>query len=648
MRPSRFSEIGRSLLPASVLAVAASLALRRLDDFDTWWHLAAGRWIVENGRVPGTDTLSYTVPDHPWINLQWLYDVLLYGLYSIGGDDLLVLTAAISYTVATWLVLRIARLRLGEVAAALLVLWGVFVIEERFTIRPEMVSFPLLAMTLSLLATAPRDAGKRLWLLVPLMLVWVNSHSLFIIGLFCITCVTLGALVQRHVPLPHGWRDPDCWTAQTTRRLVIAASGCAVVTVFNPFLVEGALFPVKLMSRIDGSSTVFQAIGEFRRPFSNYFPTFSISAYQALFFASVATVIAAAFLCAPRPRRRAAEAERAPVLGFDIGLVAAFAGLAYLSLLARRNIGIFAVGAVPVMALSLGAMLDRATPRSRASLARAGNLAAPVVFLGCLALVGSIVTNNYYRWSDVTHEFGAGTMEVSFPIHASEFAGANNLPARAYNDLTAGGYLTWNSGVDGGVFIDGRLEVYDTEFFSAYLQGMNNPRVWLQQVDRFGVNTVILFHRWGNRHNLIRLLVRDPSWSLVYYDEVGVVYVRTRGNEERIQEAAASFPQWRERTEARLTAPVRAWQRPLERETALESYAALLSTIGAMDEAIVNFRRLLDLGLIPEREARIRFRLGLLLARSGDRNQSYLELRRAADLDPGNKRVAQAIADLGG
>lgn len=647
MTASRFSKIGRRLLPAAVLAVAASLALRRLDDFDTWWHLAAGRWIVENGRVPGTDTLSYTVPDHSWINLQWLYDVLLYGLYSIGGDDLLVLAAAISYTVAAWLMLRIARLRLGEVAAALLVLWGVFVVEERFTIRPEMVSFPLLGATLWLLATAPRDAGKRLWLLVPLMLVWVNSHSLFIIGLFCIACVTVGALVQCYAPLPPGWRHPDCWTPETTRRLLFAAAATAAISVLNPFFVEGVLFPVKLMSRIDGSSTVFQAIGEFRRPFSNYFPTFSISAYQALFFASITTVIAAAFLCAPRPRRRAAGAERAPILGFDIGLVAAFAGLAYLSLLARRNIGIFAVGAVPVMALSLGATLDRATPRLRDSLARAGNLAAPALLVGCVALTGSIVTNNYYRWSDVTHEFGAGTMDASFPIHASEFAGANKLPARAYNDLTAGGYLTWNSGVDGGVFIDGRLEVYDTEFFSAYLQGMNNPRVWLQQVDRFGVNTVVLFHRWGNRHNLIRLLVRDPSWSLVYYDEVGVVYVRTRGNEERIQEAAASFPEWRERTEARLTAPIRAWQRPVEREVALESYAAVLSTIGALDEAIVNFRRLLDLGPRPEREAHIRFRLGLLLARSGDRNQALLELRRAEELDPDDKRVAQAIADLG-
>jgi tetratricopeptide (TPR) repeat protein len=158
---------------------------------------------------------------------------------------------------------------------------------------------------------------------------------------------------------------------------------------------------------------------------------------------------------------------------------------------------------------------------------------------------------------------------------------------------------------------------------------------------------VVLFHRWGNRHNLIRLLVRDPSWSLVYYDEVGVVYVRTRGNEERIQEAAASFPEWRERTEARLTAPIRAWQRPVEREVALESYAAVLSTIGALDEAIVNFRRLLDLGPRPEREAHIRFRLGLLLARSGDRNQALLELRRAEELDPDDKRVAQAIADLG-
>src|SRR4030095_14362503 len=70
-------------LPLAALIVVAAFALRRLDDFDTWWHLASRRWIAQHHAIPYTDVLSYTVPTNEWINLQWLYDLLLYEIYSL-------------------------------------------------------------------------------------------------------------------------------------------------------------------------------------------------------------------------------------------------------------------------------------------------------------------------------------------------------------------------------------------------------------------------------------------------------------------------------------------------------------------------------------------------------------------------------------
>lgn len=637
----------RRILPGSVVAVAAALSLRRLDDFDTWWHLAAGRWIVNEGSVPSTDTLSFTVPDHAWTNLQWLYDVCLYALYSVGGETALVVAAAAGFTIAIWLCLRVALLKLEEVPAALLTLWGVLVLEERFIIRPEMVSFPLLALTIWLLVTAGRDSGRRLWMLAPLMVVWVNSHSLFVIGMAAIGGVTVGVVLARRLPVPEGWRNSDCWTAETERRLLIAAALSAAATLLNPFLIEGALFPLHLMSRIDGSNSVFQAIGEFRRPFSNYFTTFSITAYQSFFFATIGILVAASVAAAGRRRRRDAESDPS-VPGFDIGLALVFAALAYLSLLARRNIGIFAVGAIPIAALALSAVVDRLPRKIRASLHRLGDFAAPVIVAFCVLLVGTTVTNKYYRWSSVSREFGVGTFETNFPIHAADFASRHELPGRVYNDLTAGGYLTWGPAAPGGVFIDGRLEVYDTEFFSAYMQGLSNPRVWAEQAEKYDINTVVLFHRWGNRHRLIHVLRSDPRWTLVYFDEVAIVFVRTAGNEVVIDRAAKSFPQWRDRTEQRLTSPVNFWQEPIERTLALESYAALLQVVGLTDDAIATYERMLTYQLVASRESRTRFRTGLLLARRGARNQALMHLRRAAELDPKNSRIAQTITELGG
>ena len=89
VRPGDAGWRSASALPGLVVAFAAVFALRRLDNTDTWWHLAGGRWIVQHHHVPATDPLSWTVPDHPWINVQWLFDIVLYGLWQLGGASLL-------------------------------------------------------------------------------------------------------------------------------------------------------------------------------------------------------------------------------------------------------------------------------------------------------------------------------------------------------------------------------------------------------------------------------------------------------------------------------------------------------------------------------------------------------------------------------
>ena len=66
------------------------------------------------------------------------------------------------------------------------------------------------------------------------------------------------------------------------------------------------------------------------------------------------------------------------------------------------------------------------------------------------------------------------------------------------------------------------------------------------------------------------------------------------------------------------------------------------------DDAIATYEQMLGYGLVASRESRMRFRTGVLLARRGARNQALMHLRRAAELDPENSRIAQTIRELGG
>ena len=66
-----------------VLASPRPFAL--LLDGDTYWHLAAGRWIVEHGVVPSTDPFSHSMPEAPWTAHEWLSELVLHGVHRLGG-----------------------------------------------------------------------------------------------------------------------------------------------------------------------------------------------------------------------------------------------------------------------------------------------------------------------------------------------------------------------------------------------------------------------------------------------------------------------------------------------------------------------------------------------------------------------------------
>src|SRR5436309_3245161 len=107
-------------------------SLRRLDDFETWWHLASGRWIAWHHAIPHTDVLSFTEPHNEWVNLQWLYDLLLYAVWSIGGASSLVLLSTAAFLGTFAIITRHLRRYVGPLMAGMFVCWLAMTVNERF------------------------------------------------------------------------------------------------------------------------------------------------------------------------------------------------------------------------------------------------------------------------------------------------------------------------------------------------------------------------------------------------------------------------------------------------------------------------------------------------------------------------------------
>lgn len=142
---------------------------------DLYWHLSAGRRIVELGAIPKTDWLSSTRAGAPWIDFEWLSQLLFYAVHRAAGlPGLLALKAALVLLLArlAWALIR-ARVPDGPLAPAALALWAAAVLPFA-DLRPDL--FSALGFSLILLALE-RRARVRPWHALPFFCVWANLHG---------------------------------------------------------------------------------------------------------------------------------------------------------------------------------------------------------------------------------------------------------------------------------------------------------------------------------------------------------------------------------------------------------------------------------------------------------------------------------------
>ncbi len=144
------------------------VGLLKLDK-DFGWHFMAGNYIVHHW-IPATDVFTYTAKDFPWINHEWLNDVLVYFLYGIGGQALIAVIWACAGTAALWLV--------GRRYAASVVVLAAVAIAPFAGVRPLV--WTLLGLAVSIFIVRKR----RYWWWLPLVFaLWANLHGGFLLGL---------------------------------------------------------------------------------------------------------------------------------------------------------------------------------------------------------------------------------------------------------------------------------------------------------------------------------------------------------------------------------------------------------------------------------------------------------------------------------
>jgi hypothetical protein len=491
---------GRATAAAAFVFVAA-LQVHRLDDSDTWWHLATGRLIAERGAVPIADPFSFTAAGAPWINRQWLFDLGLYGLWRAGGPQATTVGAGALFVVAFAFAYRLARRRMPDWAAASMVFVAAQAAVERFTVRPEAVTLCALAIELLLLD------GPVGWVtvaaLVGLQVAWANLHALSVLALVPLSAELAGALAARWLPLPDGWRLASCRPDGEIRRIAVAMAGAILAELVTPFGFAGAAYPLWLLSLIRGGDRRSFTIVEHR---ATSLAELSPAAAWGLVALLVLTVLAAV-----------ASWRR-----WRVQHVACAAAFVALALMARRNVALLGFGVLPLVAGGLGPSLRAvdAWLRARRGLRPAVALGLTLWFLRDGARV---VTGRYYADAQLTRAFGLGESLLLFPQGAVAFLQAEAPDARVFNDDVLGGYLLWRAFPPRQVFFDGRLQVYPEAVYADYQNVLDDPARFAEVAARWNVTAVVLHHPAPGRLELAAAIARLPGWRVAYLDGGAVV-----------------------------------------------------------------------------------------------------------------------------
>jgi hypothetical protein len=485
-----------ALLGATLIGALAVIARVFALDPDVWWHIKNGQEILATHHWPTTDPYSFSVAGQHWIAFEWMGDVLLATMYRIGGARgmealMVVLGGAIIIALYT-----LAAIRSGKSKAAFVATVVVFALAAlSFNLRPQMLGYLFLILTLIVLERFRQGKRRAVWALPFLMMVWVNSHGSWIIGLGVIGIYLASGLVEFHL----GDIEAHRWNPSDRLQLASVFGLCACATLITPYGAALAKFPFEVASSLPIS---IANINEWRpMPFD--------AMVGKLFLASILLIIA--FQVTYRFAWRLEE--------FGLFLFGTIMACLHI-----RFVLIF----VPVFAPVLATILARWVPRYDRPKDR--------YFLNA-ALMTAILT--FIIWGFPSQADLWQKVGKDFPVAAVEYLDSHPVPGPMYNTYGFGGYLIFSRGPEHKVFMDGRSELYERGGVLAdYIQIADIKSGALSVLHKYGFQSCLLIHD----DPLATLMAALPDWQKVYEDGTSTIFVRRSASDERDAQISSAAP----------------------------------------------------------------------------------------------------------
>ncbi|MBI3843262.1 MAG: hypothetical protein HY292_01360 [Planctomycetes bacterium] len=476
------------LLGLALLFVLA-LSITPLASDDVWINIKAGERIWRQHAIPAVDDYSFTQAGSPWVNHEWLANVVFWATWEAGGVNGLIFLKAALLLLTALVLLRFARAEeASPVVTALMLAAVAFAASDRFIERAHLFNFLMIALYLQALFRAREGEPPRLWRLPLLQALWVNLHSGAILGPMMVGLFLAGAGARAVLGRSQGQDRANAKWLAATLGLVVVAS------LANPYFGSSLLYPFQQA----GMSLYRQYVFEWMPIWS---PVYSGTPMALLFYACVGFVAVTFLVGAHRP-----SLEDLLVTGFFF----------VLALSAARFTAKFEIAALFVATRRLRRL--RPSPRFATG--------AGVALATAIALV--VALGNPIRAG--VRPFGLGLDSRRFPEGACKILESVPGGVRLYNQYDLGSWLIWRLDPHIKVFIDGRNQVFPESLYREYLSANESPDTLNHVFEKWGIDAVLL----DNDARIPAWLSARPDWHLVWWDDFTFLLLADRPGREAL------------------------------------------------------------------------------------------------------------------
>lgn len=483
---------------------------RMFGDGDPGCHIKTGEYILNHRTLPREDPFSFTMAGKEWVAWEWLSDVIFAWIHGILGLNGVAVFCNLIVAVTFCFLFKILLSKRVNILIALsLVLVTLGASFLHWLARPHIVSWLFTLISYWMLDEYQLRRKKYIYSLPLIMLVWVNLHGGFMIGLILTSIYFFGNFLM-FMTISDKTHARDCLRISLFLAFIWLFSLFA--SFINPYGLK--LIP-HIVDTYVSKSLIVDNTNEFMSP---NFHDNTVKLYE---LCVILLIVVLSF-----SRRR---------FNFiQIGLIIFWF---HMSLFSSRNIPLFLIIITPIIGEYLNDILNQLQNRmdikewikkiiERFFLIskRFHNLEpgtnSPLYFVMSVVVVVLLCLNGGRVWN--RNILSAQFDNKRFPVDAASFIEANQIHGKMFNEFTWGGYLIYRLYPRQKVFIDGRADMYGEPFVKDYIEVIRAGTNWSSVLEKNDINWAIL----PTSSPIATVLFADNGWKYIYRDDVAAIFIR--------------------------------------------------------------------------------------------------------------------------